>query len=395
MKMKTLLLSTVAVLALGGAAHATDLVCSAPQFLIGQQSKDPQDTVNRIEIRHASNSHEWQVSHRFLNGSMVAREEQYAMIDASNPNVWAWRGRLKRNDAITMSGEVGRDYRGQITYTETQADRGRVTMQTRSICNVGTLTAIAPTTTTAPATTAPATTGPSLAEQLAAKQAEQEAEQRRKQAEQEAEQRRQQAALEAEQQRQRAAEQEVEQKRKHAEWEAEQKRKQAEWEVARQRNQAEWEAQQARVRDALLNHKLQQLDAPGVKKEIIPLKVKNNVMRLNVGLGDQVLTMLLDTGASSTLISSSLALSLIRDDQARFVGDTKFTTASGEVVRAKEIVIKEVKIGNQIVRDVKAAAIPGETDLLLGVDVLNAIGPYLIDSQNSQLIFAFASKENA
>ena len=377
--MKTLLLSTVAVLALGGAAHATDLVCSAPQFLIGQQSKDPQDTVNRIEIRHASNSHEWQVSHRFLNGSMVAREEQYAMIDASNPNVWAWRGRLKRNGAITMSGEVSRDYRGQLTYTETQADRGRVTMQTRSICNVGTLTAIAP-----PTTTALATTGPSLAEQLAAKQAEQEAEQRR-----------QQAALEAEQQRQRAAEQAAEQKRKHAEWEAEQKRKQAEWEVAQQRNQAEWEAQQARVRDALLNHKLQQLDAPGVKKEIIPLKVKNNVMRLNVGLGDQVLTMLLDTGASSTLISSSLALSLIRDDQARFVGDTKFTMASGEVVRAKEIVIKEVKIGNQIVRDVKAAAIPGEIDLLLGVDVLNAIGPYLIDSQNSQLIFAFASKENA
>jgi predicted aspartyl protease len=390
MKMKTLLLSTVAVLALGGAAHATDLVCSAPQFLIGQQSKDPQDTVNRIEIRHASNSHEWQVSHRFLNGSMVAREEQYAMIDASNPNVWAWRGRLKRNGAITMSGEVSRDYRGQLTYTETQADRGRVTMQTRSICNVGTLTAIAPAT-----TTAPATTGPSLAEQLAVKQAEQEAEQRRKQAEQEAEQRRQQAALEAEQQRQRAAEQAAEQKRKHAEWEAEQKRKQAEWEVAQQRNQAEWEAQQARVRDALLNHKLQQLDAPGVKKEIIPLKVKNNVMRLNVGLGDQVLTMLLDTGASSTLISSSLALSLIRDDQARFVGDGKFTTASGEVVRAKEIVIKEVKIGNQIVRDVKAAAIPGEIDLLLGVDVLNAIGPYLIDSQKSQLIFAFASKENA
>jgi predicted aspartyl protease len=390
MKMKTFLLSTVAVLALGGAAHATDLVCSAPQFLIGQQSKDPQDTVNRIEIRHASNSHEWQVSHRFLNGSMVAREEQYAMIDASNPNVWAWRGRLKRNGAITMSGEVSRDYRGQLTYTETQADRGSVTMQTRSICNVGTLTAIAPA-----ITTAPATTGPSLAEQLAAKQAEQEAEQRRKQAEQEAEQRRQQAALEAEQQRQRAAEQAAEQKRKQAEWEAEQKRKQAEWEVAQQRNQAEWEAQQARVRDALLNHKLQQLDAPGVKKEIIPLKVKNNVMRLNVGLGDQVLTMLLDTGASSTLISSSLALSLIRDDQARFVGDTKFTTASGEVVRAKEIVIKEVKIGNQIVRDVKAAAIPGEIDLLLGVDVLNAIGPYLIDSQKSQLIFAFASKENA
>src|SRR5262249_56720318 len=115
-------------------------------------------------------------------------------------------------------------------------------------------------------------------------------------------------------------------------------------------------------------------DAPGVKKEIIPLKVKNNVMRLNVGLGDQVLTMLLDTGASSTLISSSLALSLIRDDQARFVGDTKFTMASGEGVRAKEIVINEMKIGNQIVRDFKAAEITGGIELLYDCCVLNAIG---------------------
>jgi len=325
--------------------------------------------VDRIEIRHASNSPEWEVHHRFQNGTMIMRQEQYAMIDASNPNFWAWRGRLKRNGNITMVGEIHRDYRGQITYTETQADRGRVTMQTRSICNVGTLTAIAlppvtvPATTgsatTGPATTPPVATGPSLAEQLA------------------------------------AAEQEAEQKRKQIEWEAEQKRKQIAWEDEQKRKQIEWEAQQARIRDALLNHKLQQLDAPGIKKEIIPLKVKNNSMRLSVGLGDQVLTMVLDTGASSTLISNSLALSLLRDDQARLVGDARFTTASGEVVRAKEIIIKEVKIGNQIVRDVKAAAIPGDVDLLLGVDVLNAIGPYLIDSQNSQLIFAFASKENA
>src|SRR5215831_4766789 len=141
MKMKTLLLSTVAVLALGGVANATDFACGAPQFSVGHQSHDPQDTVDRIEIRHASNSPEWQVHHRFQNGTMIMRQEQYAMIDASNPNFWAWRGRLKRNGNITMVGEIHRDYRGQITYTETQQDRGRVTMQTSSVCNV--MTAVA------------------------------------------------------------------------------------------------------------------------------------------------------------------------------------------------------------------------------------------------------------
>src|SRR5262249_799907 len=126
---------------------------------------------------------------------------------------------------------------------------------------------------------------------------------------------------------------------------------------------------------------------PQIKKEIISLKIKNNTMRLNVGLGDQVVTMLLDTGATASLITSSLASSLIRDDQARYVGPTKMTTASGEVVSPKRIVIYEVKLANQVVRNVKAMVMPGDIELLLGVDVLNSIGPYLIDSPNSQLIF--------
>src|SRR5262249_21022252 len=113
MRMKTLLLSTVAALALGGGANATNLACSTPQFLVGQDSKDPQDTVNRIEISHSSNSPEWQVHHRFQNGTMVMREEQYAMVDAPSPNGWVWQGRLRKNGAITMVGEVRRDSQGQ------------------------------------------------------------------------------------------------------------------------------------------------------------------------------------------------------------------------------------------------------------------------------------------
>ena len=110
--MKTLLLSTVAALALGGVANATDLACSTPQFLLGQESKDPQDTVNRIEVRHSSNSPEWQVHHRFQNGTMVMRQEQYAMVYASSPNGWVWQGRLRKNGAITMVGELRSRFSG-------------------------------------------------------------------------------------------------------------------------------------------------------------------------------------------------------------------------------------------------------------------------------------------
>jgi clan AA aspartic protease (TIGR02281 family) len=361
-KMKTLLLSTVAALALGGVANATDLACSTPQFLVGQESKDPQDTVNRIEVRHSSNSPEWQVHHRFQNGTMVMRQEQYAMVDASSPNGWVWQGRLRKNGAITMVGELRRDSQGQAYYMETQYDRGRVTMKTRSACSVMTAAISPPIAGPGPYQPLDGQVQP-VPPQPAQPTA---AEDKRRQAELAAEEKRKEAELAAEQQR------------KQAEWETEQQRKQAEWEIDRKKKQAEWEAEQER-RKTLLN--------PQIKKEIISLKIKNNTMRLNVGLGDQVVTMLLDTGATASLITSSLASSLIRDDQARYVGPTKMTTASGEVVSAKEIVIYELKLGNQVVRNVKAMVMPGDIELLLGVDVLNSIGPYLIDSPNSQLIF--------
>ena len=183
---------------------------------------------------------------------------------------------------------------------ETQYDRGRVTMKTRSACSVMTAAISPPIAGPGPYRPLDGQVQP-LPPQPAQPTA--------------AEDKRRQAELAAEE------------KRKEAELAAERQRKQAEWEIDRKKKQAEWEAEQER-RKTLLN--------PQIKKEIISLKIKNNTMRLNVGLGDQVVTMLLDTGATASLITSSLASSLIRDDQARYVGPTKMTTASGEVVLSEE-----------------------------------------------------------
>ena len=189
---------------------------------------------------------------------------------------------------------------------ETQYDRGQTLMKTRSACSVMTAAISPPIAGPGPYRPLDGQVQP-LPPQPAQPTA---AEDKRRQAELAAEEKRKEAELAAERQR------------KQAEWETEQQRKQAEWEIDRKKKQAEWEAEQER-RKTLLN--------PQIKKEIISLKIKNNTMRLNVGLGDQVVTMLLDTGATASLITSSLASSLIRDDQARYVGPTKMTTASGEV----------------------------------------------------------------
>src|SRR5262249_31442528 len=212
---------------------------------------------------------------------------------------------------------------------------------------------------------------------LAAEEARRAAEAERQEAERAAEAERQAAERKAEAERQ-AAERAAEAARKKAEWEVEQKRKQAEWGNEQEKKRIEWEAEQKR-RNVLLD--------PQYKKVIVPLKVQGNSMRLNVGLGDQVLSMTLDTGATSSLITNSLAISLVREGQASYVGYSKMITASGEVVTTREVLIKEMWLGNQAVRNVKVSAISGDIDLLLGANVLNAIGPYTVDVQNRQLVF--------
>jgi clan AA aspartic protease (TIGR02281 family) len=282
-----------------------------------------------------------------------------------------------------MVGELIRDQSG-LYYVETQRDRGLVTMLARSACNQ--VAALTPTPDVVPAPTptpAPAPLSPAEKKRQAA-QAQNEAAKALAEA----------ARLEAETARIKI-EAEAEAIRRKEELAAKLERDKAEQAAKLERDKAEHDARLARER-AEWEDKLNIL--LGSKTEFeriaIPLKIRGNSMRLNVGLGDQVLTMLLDTGATSSLITNALASSLIKDEHARYIGMTEFKTASGEIVKAKEIIINEVKIGDQVVRDVRASVVPGDVELLLGLNVLNKFGLYAIDSRNSQLIFT-AKKEKA
>ena len=336
--MKTLLLSTVAVLALGGMANATDFVCSAPQFAVGQQSRDKQDTVDGIEIRHASNSPEWQVHHRFQNGTMVMREEQYAMTDASNPNGWAWRGRLKRNSSIFMVGELRRDYQGHPYYMETQYANGRVTMQTRSACNVVTMAVAAPgpyqplppvvqPTPQPPVVQAPPTPPPNPAPVVVPT---------------------------------------------------------PQPPIIIVPIPAPMPTATPPKPEPKAEPKPEPKPAPMVKRDSIPLNIQDNSMTLNVGLGDRTVSMLLDTGATTSVVTNAVAERLVRNGHARWTGEDRYVMADGSVKTVQTIVIYEMRIGNHVVRNARA----GVTDsMLLGFSVLQDIGPFMIDTRNSELVF--------
>jgi len=108
---------------------------------------------------------------------------------------------------------------------------------------------------------------------------------------------------------------------------------------------------------------------------------------LNVGVGDQTVTMLLDTGATNSVVTGAVADLLVRSGHARWAGEEQYSLADGSVTTVQAIVINEVRVGSHVVRNVKASVTPNRTDMLLGFSVLKAIGPFMIDTRTNELIF--------
>jgi clan AA aspartic protease (TIGR02281 family) len=105
-----------------------------------------------------------------------------------------------------------------------------------------------------------------------------------------------------------------------------------------------------------------------------------------VGVGKYTITMMLDTGASSMMLSNDVADALVRDGSAYSIGTRRFRMADGRVVEEPMIVVNEVRIGNHILHNVEASVMPGN-DMLLGFSVVNQIGPFTINTRTNELVF--------
>ena len=98
---------------------------------------------------------------------------------------------------------------------------------------------------------------------------------------------------------------------------------------------------------------------------------------------------LLDTGSSSVSLSSTESDFMLKNgylSAGDFKGYLKYRNASGDTRTAREIIIKEIKIGDRAIKNVKAVIIPNqEAPLLLGQNVLNRLGTLEIDHRNNML----------
>lgn len=111
-----------------------NLVCEAPEVLIGADLIADPNPVIRVEVSYAPDTRSWEVFHYFAKGGAVSRTEQYAIRDLSDSKRTLWTGTLYRNRAKVMFGEVKAES-DESYYIESIFDGRKLEMQSRAKCH--------------------------------------------------------------------------------------------------------------------------------------------------------------------------------------------------------------------------------------------------------------------
>lgn len=132
------------------------------------------------------------------------------------------------------------------------------------------------------------------------------------------------------------------------------------------------------------------LDEISIISEVQMTKMYSGVYEVACTINGLPLKFVFDTGASSVSISSVEATFMLKNGYLTsddIKGKTYFSSATGEIHEGTIIKLKEIKIGEAVLRNVEASVVQNQqAPLLLGQSVLERFGTITIDNINSKLI---------
>jgi len=110
-------------------------------------------------------------------------------------------------------------------------------------------------------------------------------------------------------------------------------------------------------------------------------------VRVDVLVGGEILRMQVDTGATSVVLTDAIARKLIKMGHATFIAKGTSELADGSKRETPYILIREFRIGNHTITNVRAMVVPDGAEMLLGFTVLDLIGPFTIDTRAGELVW--------
>jgi hypothetical protein len=128
---------------------------------------------------------------------------------------------------------------------------------------------------------------------------------------------------------------------------------------------------------------------PQAGAETIPLEKDGGNYLVPVLINSALtLKFVLDTGASDVAIPGDVVSTLIRTGTVAtvdFVGTGIYVLADGSKLPSARFVVRELKVGDHVVRNVTASVAPVKGALLLGQSFLSKLPPWSIDYQKNAL----------
>lgn len=124
--------------------------------------------------------------------------------------------------------------------------------------------------------------------------------------------------------------------------------------------------------------------------EVVMKKMSGGTYEVPCFINGLPLKFIFDTGASDVTISSVEANFMLKNDYLTtkdFKGSRKYITADGSISEGAVICIREVKVGDVILKNIDASVVKNQkAPLLLGQSVIERFGSVTIDNDNSKLI---------
>lgn len=132
------------------------------------------------------------------------------------------------------------------------------------------------------------------------------------------------------------------------------------------------------------------------KTEEVPFTKEGNVCKVKCSINDLPLHFIFDTGASDVSISSVEATFMLKNDYlsaSDIIGRQNYMTADGNIIEGTVINLRDVKLGNIHLNDIKASVVKNQSaPLLLGQSVFSKLGKIEIDNDNKVLRITYRQK---
>jgi aspartyl protease family protein len=141
------------------------------------------------------------------------------------------------------------------------------------------------------------------------------------------------------------------------------------------------------------NHTRPSLNSGSLNTEVLDFEIENGVKYVWIEVNGMRLRFIFDTGASSICISEAEAITLFKQGtltEDDILETQSFQDATGTISNGTKVILKEVKIGNQILENIEALVVSNfQAPLLLGQSALERFDNIRIDNKNQQIFFEY------